>query len=123
MTVYYFEIAYNPLRTDKIVMWKELKRSARQIADHPELIIKEARRLNAPEKCIHGCCKLETYADNYRKEFGSPGHPVRISEDTKEIKQEASTSDSIKYHVRRAFTRLLIEAMHKKEIEINLQVI
>ena len=39
-----------------------------------------------------------------------------------EVVQWASTDHAIKYHVRRAYVRLLIEAMHRHEIEINLRV-
>ncbi|MBN2267761.1 MAG: hypothetical protein JW725_05500 [Candidatus Babeliaceae bacterium] len=125
MTGYHIEIGYNGAhRTGYDSMWEELKRTAREIADHPEKIVAEARRLNAPETCDKGCCHLDTYADNYKDSFETSGHPVSIIEHGKDrqIMQLASTADEIKYHVRRAYVRLVIEEMHRKGIEVNLTV-
>lgn len=124
MTGYYVRIGYNPLRIDHEKMWSTLKCEARHIADNPQAIIAEARRLGSPEQCDDGCCDLDSYADNYSEPFGVAGHPVSIHEDADEpwLVQHASTADPIKYHVRRAFIRLLIEAMHRKEIEVSMSV-
>jgi len=123
MTGYHIEIGYNgALRTDYDLMWEELKQVARNIADNPAAIIAEARRLGSPEICNSGCCLLDTYADNYIGEFGVNGHPVSVIENDCQIMQSASTDDKIKYHVRRAYVRLLIQEMHRKEIEVNLIV-
>lgn len=128
MTGYHIRIGYNgATRTDYDNMWEILKTEARAAADDPRAIIAEARRLGAPESCKRGCCHLDTYADNYAEPFGSYGHPITIIEDEKEererqIMQLASTDDPIKYHVRRAFVRLLIEAMHRHAIEVSLTV-
>ncbi len=65
---------------------------------------------------------MDTYADNYAEPFESSGHPITIIEENQQIMQLASAASAIKYHVRRAYVRLLIEAMHKHEIEINLTV-
>ncbi len=125
MTGYHIRIGYNGARrTDYDVMCRELVAVARQICDNPPAIIAEARRLGAPESCTRGCCDLDTYADNYADDFDSDSHPVRIvaGEEGPEIVQLASTDDPIKYHVRRAFCRLVIEAMHRREIEVSLVV-
>lgn len=126
MTGYHIRIGYNPLRTDYEKMWEILKAEARKVADNPEAIIAEARRLGAPENCDGGCCPLETYADNYAEPFGTSGHPISVIEpngdDAGEIMQLASTDSGIKYHVRRAYVRLLIEAMHRHGIEVSLTV-
>ncbi len=125
MTGYHLSIGYNGAsRTDYDAMWAELKKTAREIADCPYRIIKEARRLNAPETCKKGCCQLDTYANNYAEPFETAGHPITIieQEDDCQVMQLASTDDPIKYHVRRAFIRLVIEEMHKKEIEVDLTV-
>jgi len=106
-------------------MWEILKRKTREVCDDPQAIIAEARRFNAPESCTRGCCKLDTYADNYMLPFDTLGHPVSIIdcvESGRQIMQLASTDDDIKYHVRRAFVRLLIEVMHREKIEVTLIV-
>ncbi len=124
MTGYHIEIGYNgggSNETEK-ERWEILKKEARNIADNPKAIITEARRLGAPEMCEEGCCHLDTYADNYADPFGSYGHPITIIEEDQQIMQLASAADSIKYCVRRAYVRLLIEIMHKHGIEVNLTV-
>ena len=57
-----------------------------------------------------------------------PGHPIQIRpatepDDGNQIVQWASTGDEIKYCVRRAFVRLLMEEMHKNNVEVNVQVL
>uniref|UniRef100_A0A6H2A5K7 Uncharacterized protein n=1 Tax=viral metagenome TaxID=1070528 RepID=A0A6H2A5K7_9ZZZZ len=124
MTGYHIEIGYNAGGSlkDEGKRWETLKKEARNIADNPKAIIAEARKLGAPETCDDGCCHLDTYADNYAEPFGSYGHPISIIEDNQQIMQLAGAADRIKYHVRRAYVRLLFKAMHKHEIEINLIV-
>jgi hypothetical protein len=128
MTSYYVSIGYNRGSFTKYgnnYEWNMLKQTARNICDNPNKIIEEARRLDSPETCTKGCCNLETYADNYKAEIGSQGHPLFFSEieDDKYLVQNASADDDIKFHVRRAFIRLLIEEMHRERIEINIKVI
>ena len=127
MRGYHIEIGYNGGGTDETEenRWKTLKTITRKIADNPQAIIKEARRLGAPESCDGGkqCCNLDTYADNYQDDFDTLGHPITIIENEQQIIQLASAGDNIKHHVRRAYVRLLIEEMHRQEIEINLNVV
>ena len=131
MTTYKISLGYNPQRVDYDDMWEILKQEVSILCDNPSAIVTEARRLGSPEFCEEGCCRLGTFADNYREDrrkgkpylLGSYGHPVRIDEDDRLIIQGASTGDAIKYHVRRAFVRLLIEALHRQEIEVNLVVV
>lgn len=106
-------------------LWKELKAVAIEIANNPVNIVEEARRLGSPESCERGCCELDTYANNYINSFDTMGHPVSFVEtgDVKELIQMASTDDDIKFHVRRAYIRLVIEAMHHRGIEVNLTVV
>lgn len=124
MTGYHIEIGYNPTRGDHDEMWRLLRSEARRIADQPSVIIAEAERLNAPCVSDDGECELGDYADIYKEPFGSPGHPVRVVEDgdNRQIMQMASTDAGLKYHVRRAYARLLIEAMHRHGIEVSLMV-
>lgn len=125
MTGYHFELGYNgATRTDYDEMWTTMKATARKLCDAPGAIVAEARRLGCPENCDDGCCELDHYADNYALPFEAEGHPLKIVEDgeNRQIMQMASTDHGIKYHVRRAFARLLIEAMHREAIEVNLVV-
>ena len=105
--------------------WQSLIRAARNVADRPQRIVDEARRLGAPEQCDQGCCELATFADNYASDFSTPGHPVSIidQEDDRQIMQLASTGDELKYCVRRAYVRLVIEEMHRLNIEVSLSVV
>lgn len=122
MTGYHFSIGYNgATRCDYQSMWETLKRKTREICNSPDSIVKEARRVGCPEKCRKGCCQLEGYADGYGESYDSGVHPIQIDEKPgrEQVIQMASTSCEIKYHVRRAFVRLLMEAMHRESIEIN----
>ena len=126
MTGYHIEIGYNGgskcSRRSWEEMWEILKQKTRLVCDDPQRIIAEARRLGSPETCSRGCCDLDTYADNYAEPFDGYGHPITILEDEQQVMQLASTNDPIKYHVRRAFVRLLIEEMHREKIEVCLTV-
>ncbi len=117
MIGYYFSIGFNPDPIgDYDEMWKILKQTTREICDNPQAIVTEARRLNAPETCPDGC------ADNYANPFDSHGHPVAIIDDGEENLIMATDTTGIKYHVCRAFMRLLIEAMHREKIEVSVDV-
>ncbi|KKN05327.1 hypothetical protein LCGC14_1088480 [marine sediment metagenome] len=122
MTGYHITIGYNAGRPGNF--FEILKQKTREICDNPKAIIVEARRLNAPEVCSKGCCHLDNFADNYADSFETYGHPISIIEDgeDQQIMQLACASYRLKYHVRRAFVRLLIETMHKEEIEISVVV-
>ena len=124
MTGYHITLGYNAINTNYAAQWRTLKKLTRVVADNPKAIITEARRLGSPETCERGCCHLDSYANNYAEPFDSIGHPISIIEEDvdKQIMQLASTDDPIKYHVRRAYIRLLIEQCHKREIEVNLTV-
>lgn len=124
MRSYHIELGYNGGGTDaeEAIRWEILKREARNIADTPEAIIAEARRCGSPETCSDRCCHLNTFADNYRDPFTTRGHPISIIEDAQQIIQLACGDGSLKFHVRRAYIRLLIEAAHKHGIEVNLTV-
>jgi hypothetical protein len=128
MTGYHLSIGYNGASVwREPAAWDALKEAARVVSDDPQAIVAEARRLGSPESCDDGCCQLDSYADNYAEPFSASGHPVKIIERESEdrgpqIMQMASTGDAIKYHVRRAWVRLVIERMHRHGIEVNLHV-
>ena len=124
MTGYHITIGYNAIPSHNN-LFEILKQKTREICDNPKTIITEARKLNAPETCSNGCCNLDGFADNYADPFETYGHPISIIEDDKDqqVMQLACAGYKLKYHVRRAFVRLLIEAMHKEEIEINVNVV
>lgn len=126
MRGYHISIGYNGGGTsqEEEVRWRSLVAMARRVADYPELIVEEARRLGTPETCASGCCHLATYADNYRLPFGVDGHPVSVieSSDNRQIMQLASGYDDLKFGVRRAFVRLLLAEMHRIGVEVNLRV-
>ena len=128
MTSYYVSIGYNRGAFDKYgpeYEWEMLQSIVREICNNPDRIISEARRLGAPEVCGKGCCELSTYADNYKGKIGENGHPLfyTVMDDKNFLVQNASADDEIKFHVRRAFIRLLIDEMHKENIEVNLKVV
>jgi hypothetical protein len=124
MTGYYIRIGYNPTRGDSDEMWRLLKEEARNLADKPEAIIEEVLRVEDPSGTFGYLGELDMYADIYREPFDSDGHPVAIVEERGEqyVQQLASTDRGLKYHVRRAYARLLIEAMHRHGIEVCLSV-
>lgn len=126
MRGYHIRIGYNGggNSAEEEFRWQSLVQSARTVADHPQRIIDEARRIGAPEQCDQGCCELATFADNYANDFSTPGHPVSIieREDDRQIMQMASAGDELKYCVRRAYVRLVIEEMHRLNIEVSLSV-
>lgn len=80
MRGYHIRIGYNGggSTEQEEFRWQSLIQSARSVADNPQRIVAEARRLGAPERCSQGCCQLSTFADNYASDFSAPGHPVSI---------------------------------------------
>lgn len=124
MTTYYFELGYCAQYPNDEEAWARLQELVRAICDHPERIIVEARRLGAPEHCNKGVCRLEESVDNYRLPYGDG--PVEFVEATRKtppaIRQWCSTGCDVKYAVRRAFVRLVIENAHRENIEVNLTV-
>lgn len=136
MLSYHISIGYNGAIDNGYSydeMWLILKNKTREICNQPHLIVNEALRLGSPEYCDRGCCHLDLYANNYADPFSTPGHPIVIIDENypaweignkeRQIMQLASTGNEIKYHIRRAFVRLLIEAMHKERIEVSLEVV
>jgi len=127
MMSWHITLGYNSQGQDENEAWKKLKAIARDIADHPDAIEAEANRVD-PATCEDDeCCVLgyaQNYADPIQTEIGGPGqgHPLTICEKDRQIIQWASTGCDVKYSVRRAFIRLLMEAAHRERIEISIHV-
>lgn len=118
MLGHHITIGYNPCEIDGDP-WEILKAAARDVADDAPAIVREAGRFR--HAFLGQSAELDTYADAYREPFGSDGHPIKVLEDHEELMQLAGGQCSdAKYDVRRAFVRLLLEAMHARRIEINI---
>ncbi len=121
MTGYSFSIGYlsgASYKGDTDEAWQELVKCVETLRTQPERIVTEARRLDAPEHCEHGCCTLFSLAQAYQNHDAT----LVIHHDAHTIDQYASGDRMVKEHVRRAFCRLVLEDMHRKGIEINLKV-
>jgi len=127
MMSWHIRLGYNAQRQDEDEAWEKLKFLARKIASDPKRIEKEAWRID-PATCDEGECFVDGYAMNYADPFqieiGGPGqgHPLTICEKDRQIIQWGSTGCDVKYTVRRAFIRLLIEEAHRERIEVCLNV-
>lgn len=106
--------------------WELMKSFARELCQSPDRIYQEALRIG--DLAEVSAEEIEPFLDAYRihtdltmKFIDEP-----IQEDMKPyIRQSASGDDperGIKEALRRAFCRLMIEAMHRKHIEVRLQV-
>jgi hypothetical protein len=117
-------IGYNsdlsPLDRDKT--WETLKNVAATIREDTAALFQEALAFDAPPDC--GGEDLEDYCAIYtapREEGGplwidEPGQAISI------IASGGAPSRIQKEHVARAFCRLVLYAMHRQGIEINLHV-
>ena len=123
MRGYHIRIGYNGGgdAEEEESRWQSLIQVARSVADNPQRIVTEARRLGAPERCAEGCCELSTFADNYANEALSPVSIID-QDGNRQVMQLASTGDELKYCVRWAYVRLVIEEMHRLNIEVSLSV-
>jgi hypothetical protein len=103
--------------------WELLKSAVLVICGDPALIVAEARKFGAPEQCANGpeCCTLEGHAERYKTPWTD--QTIRFNEKNKQVIQIASGDREVKEHVRRAFCRLVIAAMHKYNIEVNMEVV
>lgn len=101
--------------------WAELKDVAADLRERPSDIEEEALRFGAPQGDGMGG-SLYDYADAFN---GSGDATIRVDEEAKEIRMLATglgTDRVLKHHVRRAFCRLVITAMHRRGFEVNLVV-
>lgn len=101
--------------------WKALVAYVEQLRHQPERIVQEARRLNAPETCEQGCCTLQRMAEAYQLTEEECG-PLVINQEDQHISQLTYGDRMLKEHIRRAFSRLILEEMHRQGIEVCLNV-
>lgn len=99
--------------------WKQLAEVVQSLSGAPALIVHEVISVEGGD-----AGELFPYAERYT----SADATLRVNEDEHSVLQCASGSNSgdmsraIKEKVRRGFCRLVIREMHKRGIEVNLQV-
>jgi len=120
MTAYYIEVGYNSYYGDRGEVAEKLKEVVADIREHPERLVAETLRIE-PELSQEA---LAEYAASYKP----PGEDLTISIDESDglkIVQLASgggEARELKEALRRAMCRLVIEAMHRAKMEINIRV-
>jgi hypothetical protein len=127
MTYYIIGVGYNSGSSCKEYhnnekAWELLKSVVIEICNNPEKITEEAHKFNAPETCQHGptCCTLAGHAERYKLPWKDL--TIRFDEENQTVVQLASGDREVKEHIRRAFCRLVLYAMHKHNVEINITV-
>lgn len=124
MTGYYISVGYNSsFSADEV--WDEFKRVGQEIANKPDAICLEASRVDD-----FGMAELKEYGEAFVQE--QEDLTIRFKdadpndEDSEpQIVMYASGGDpsrSLKESVRRAYIRLVLQEMHSKQMEINIQV-
>lgn len=96
--------------------WEILKAEVARLREDPAAIVGEAHRVLHESK-IRG---IGEYAAAYSAKHNDA--TITVFEDKREIMQLASGGREVKEHARRAFCRLVIAAMHRHGIDINLTV-
>lgn len=112
--------------------WDALVEVVTSIRTNTERILTEARRSSSVFKRCEECesCGWEAYAEAYKKNEDAtlriveePWFPLPEGEEFKPyIHMMATGCRGLKEHFRRTFCRLVIEEMHKRGIEVNLNV-
>lgn len=120
MTGYYIEVGYNS-KWDKEEVWKELKKVVIDICKNSKVLIEEIKRetnkvipIDFIEKYKWPCKDLtiritENNEDNKENFISQAASGGGYERDCKEI-------------CRRAFCRLILLEMHKREMEVNIFV-
>ena len=124
-TGYRLEAGYNSGH-NKAEVWRQMKLVALGICAAPERIVAEVRRVEG------GGLELQEYADAYRHHddltvvfHETPAGYEKAEEFRPYIHQMASGGGrgrTLKEACRRAFCRLVIEAMHRMGMEVTLVV-
>ncbi len=119
MTGYYISVGYNSQHSPEEV-WRELEMVMRELCANPKRIADEACAVGAPIEV--GGENIYDYAERYQ---ANDGIAILETSEGKHIAQTASgggVSRILKEHLRRAFCRLVLAAMHGKGMEINITV-
>ena len=134
MTGYYLEVGYiggSSFGGSHEDAWLKMKEAAKTLCDDPQRIFDEAMRLDG--EILNGTGEdVRGYAERYRNcdDLTITVHEKPFNESEKcgfkpYIAQSASgggPSRMIKESLRRAFCRLIIEAMHREGIEVTMRV-
>ena len=116
MTGYHISIGYQS-SSDKDDAKQALLEVVDGICKYPMQIVYEARRL--------GDAVPDEYAESYSKPWADASISIIDKEGDFQVMQLASGGGierGYKEAMRRAFCRLVLEAMHKKKMEININV-
>lgn len=125
---YYMSIGYISGATcaeNKEDAWPILKQVVMDLCGKTDEIIREAMAFMAPTSC--NGYSIEEHAEAYK---GNQGKIIKYYEggDADDGPEQCvsflcGATDALKEHVRRAFCRLVLYEMHRRGIEVNLEVI
>lgn len=123
MTTHTISIGYNSgdgsLKLSRNKSWLVLKRTVEEICADIASLIAEARKYNAPEEDADG--DLQDFANYYKLPWQD--QTIYFDEKLHVVIQNSSGRRNIKEHLRRAFCRLVMQKLHQRNIEININVI
>ncbi len=94
--------------------WRTFKRVVAKLREQPRLILDEVMRVEKKH------WTATEWAEAYSVKAGQ--EIIHIAEDRHEIWLAAAGSEQIKFRFRRAFCRLVMAEMNRRDIEINLIV-
>jgi hypothetical protein len=116
MTGYHIEVGYNSVHSKEEV-GKKLREVVKSICAKPEIITAELKRVEGREI-------PDSYAESYREPWQDA--TIKIIEGERlQVMQLASGGGESRDHkeaMRRAFCRLVIEAMHREQMEVSVYV-
>ncbi len=119
MTGYHIEVGYNSVHSKDEVAEK-LREVAKAICAKPETILAEVKR-------VEGRDIPESYAESYREPWqdatikiieASADRPMQVMQ----LASGGGESRDYKEAMRRAFCRLVLEAMHREQMEVSVVV-
>lgn len=129
MTGYHISIGYQSGGPDKEEAWEILKRVVLEICNRPHYLIDEAVRFGMQPREAHeyagayasACVEYAGTEDSTLRIIEGPraeGNPPQIMM----LAGGSGESRTIKEAMRRAFCRTVMDEMHKRGIEININV-
>jgi hypothetical protein len=116
MTGYHIEVGYNS-GSFKVEVADKLREVVKTICAKPETILAEVKR-------IEGCDIPEEYAESYREPWKDATVSFIDGEDFQVMQLASGGGESRDYKesMRRAFCRLVLEAMHRERMEVSVVV-